>query len=313
MDHVRFFRNRLLQLIPVLIGISVIVFLMLRLIPGDPALIMLGTHATPQQVADLHASMGLDRPIWQQYLIFVQNALTGNLGVSLFAHRPVLQIIAEKMPITLALVAYASVLALLLTLPIAFLAALRQDTPLDYGIRGILILGLAMPSFWLGLILLLLFAVQWHLFPIAGVGNDPAGVAWHLFLPALTLSLPMAAMLIRNLRSTLIDVLKTPYVEFARAKGLRSGTVLGKHVFRNSTISLVTVLGLNIGWLVGGSVVVETVFSIPGMGNLAVTSVFARDYPMVQGITLVFGLSVIIINLLTDYTYTLLDPRVTYE
>jgi peptide/nickel transport system permease protein len=313
MDHWRFFRSRLLQLVPVLIGISVIVFLMLRLIPGDPALIILGTHATPEQVANLHAAMGLDLPLWQQYLIFVQNALTGNLGVSLFAHRPVLQIISEKMPITLTLVAYASVLALLLTLPLAFLAALRRDSPIDFGIRGTLMLGLAMPSFWLGLILLLLFAVRWHVFPIAGVGNDPVGQLWHLFLPALTLSLPMAAMLIRNLRSKLIDVLKTPYVEFARAKGLRSNTVIRKHVLPNSLISVVTVLGLNIGWLVGGSVVVETVFSIPGMGNLAVTSVFARDYPMVQGITLVFGLSVIVINLLTDYTYALLDPRVTYD
>jgi peptide/nickel transport system permease protein len=313
MDHWRFFRERLLQLIPVLFGISLIVFLLLRLIPGDPALIMLGTHATDDQIANLHAAMGLDRPLWQQYLIFVENAVTGNLGISLFAHRPVLQIISEKMPITLTLVAYASVLALLLTLPVAFAAALRRESLLDYGIRGVLILGLAMPSFWLGLILLLLFAVDWHLFPIAGVGNDPASQLWHLFLPALTLSLPMAAMLIRNLRSTVIDVLKTPYVEFARAKGLGSATVIRKHVLPNSLISVITVLGLNIGWLVGGSVVVETVFSIPGMGNLAVTSVFARDYPMVQGITLVFGVSVIIVNLLTDYTYALLDPRVTYE
>jgi peptide/nickel transport system permease protein len=313
MDHARFFRDRLLQLIPVLFGISLIVFLMLRLIPGDPALIMLGTHATDEQVANLHAQMGLDRPVWQQYLIFIGNALSGNLGTSLFAHRPVVQIIAEKMPVTLTLVAYASVLALLVTLPLSFVAALRRDSPLDYGIRGILILGLAMPGFWLGLILLLLFAVQWHVFPIAGVGKDPIDQLWHLFLPALTLSLPMAAMLIRNLRSTLIDVLKTPYVEFARAKGLRSAAVIRKHVLPNSLMSVVTILGLNVGWLVGGSVVVETVFSIPGMGNLAVTSVFARDYPMVQGITLVFGVAVIAINLLTDYTYALLDPRVTYD
>jgi peptide/nickel transport system permease protein len=313
MDHLRFFRDRFLQLIPVLIGISIIVFLMLRLIPGDPARIMLGTHATDEQIANLHAEMGLDRPVWQQYLIFVQNALSGNLGMSLFARRPVLQIISEKMPVTLALVVYASVLALLLTLPLSFVAALRRDGLLDYGIRGILILGLAMPGFWLGLILLLLFAVQRRWFPIAGLGNDLLSQMWHLFLPALTLSFPMAAMLIRNLRSTLIDVLKTPYVEFARAKGLRAGAVVSKHVLPNSLISVVTILGLNVGWLVGGSVVIETVFSIPGMGNLAVTSVYARDYPMVQGITLVFGLAVIFINLLTDYTYALLDPRVTYD
>jgi len=313
MDNARFFRNRILQLIPVLFGISIIVFLMLRLIPGDPARIILGTHATEVQIAKLDADLGLDKPAWQQYLIFVQNAFQGNLGVSIFARRPVVQIILEKMPVTLLLVAYAVALAIVLTLPLAFAAALKRDSFVDYFIRGILILGLAMPGFWLGLILLILFAVQRRWFPIAGLGSDPVSWLWHLFLPALTLSIPVAAQLIRNLRSSVIDVLKTQYVEFARAKGLKAGSVLGKHVLPNSLISVVTILGLNIGWLVGGTVVVETVFSIPGLGNLAVTSVFARDYPMVQGITLTFSLAVIIINLLTDYAYALVDPRVTYE
>ncbi len=313
MDAVRFFRNRLVQLIPVLFGISVIVFLMLRLIPGDPARIMLGTHATEERIAELHEQLGLDKPIWQQYLLFLNGAVQGNLGTSLFARRPVLQVIAEKLPVTLLLVTYAVTLAVLLTIPVSLFAALKRDTLVDHSIRGALILALAMPSFWLGLILILLFAVEYHLFPVSGLGDNPASWLWHLFLPAVTLALPVAAMLIRNLRSSVIDVLKAPYIEFARAKGLKGRTILGRHVLRNALISVVTILGLNIGWLVGGSVVVETVFSIPGMGSLAVTSVYARDYPMVQGITLVFGLSVILINLFTDYAYAVLDPRVTYD
>lgn len=313
MDTVGFFRNRLGQLIPVLIGISIIVFLMLRLIPGDPARIMLGTHATAQAIADLHQQMGLDKPVWEQYVLFMQSALQGNLGTSLFARRPVLTVILEKYPVTLLLVLYAVTLSLLLTIPLSLIAALRRDKPLDHGIRGSLILALAMPSFWLGLILILVFSIDLHLFPVSGVGDNPVSWAWHLFLPAVTLALPVAAMLTRNLRSSVIDVLKAPYVEFARAKGLKDRRILERHVLRNALISVVTILGLNIGWLVGGSVVVETVFSIPGIGSLVVTAVYARDYPMVQGITLIFGLSIIIINLMTDYAYAILDPRVSYD
>lgn len=313
MDPVRFFRNRLVQLIPVLLGISIIVFLMLRLIPGDPARIMLSTHATEESVAELHQQMGLDRPIWEQYLLFMSGALQGNLGTSLFARRPVLQVLSERMPVTLLLVAYAIAISLIITLPLAMAAALKRDSVIDFSIRGGVILALALPGFWLGLILILLFAVQNRWFPISGLGDMPLSWLWHLFLPAVTLALPVAAMLIRNLRSSVIDVLGAPYIEFARAKGLQNRTVVGKHVLRNALISVVTILGLNIGWLVGGSVVVETIFTIPGMGSLAVTSVYARDYPMVQGITLVFGLSVILINLMTDYVYAVLDPRVSYD
>lgn len=313
MDPIRFIRNRLVQLVPVLLGISILVFLMLRLIPGDPARIMLGTHATDERIAELHQEMGLDRPIWEQYFLFLGGALRGNLGTSLFAHRPVLQVLSERMPVTLLLVAYAITISLIITLPFAMVAALNRDTAVDFTIRGGVILALALPSFWLGLILILLFAVKYRWFPISGVGDSPTDWLYHLFLPAVTLALPVAAMLIRNLRSSVIDVLNAPYVEFARAKGLKDRNVFGKHVLRNALISVVTILGLNIGWLVGGSVVVETIFTIPGIGSLAVTAVYARDYPMVQGITLMFGLSVILINLITDYVYAVLDPRVSYD
>ena len=291
MDPIRFFRNRLIQLIPVLLGVSILVFLMLRLIPGDPARIMLGTRATDERIAALHTEMGLDRPVWEQYFLFLGNALRGDLGTSIFARRPVVEVLSERMPVTLLLVAYAITIV-----PDNHAAhgdgggaAARPPGGL-YNSRR-MIIGLALPSFWLGLMLILVFSVQLKWFPISGVGTMPISWLWHLFLPALTLAVPVAAMLIRNLRSSVIDVLNAPYVEFARAKGLKSQAVLGKHVLRNAFISVVTILGLNIGWLVGGSVVVETIFTIPGMGSLAVTAVYARDYPMVQGITLLFGFS----------------------
>ncbi len=170
-----------------------------------------------------------------------------------------------------------------------------------------------MPSFWLGLNLLILFAVRVRWFPVAGYGEDFADHVWHLFLPALTITLSLAPMLIRNLRSGLIDVLKAPYVEFARAKGIREGGVLRRHVLRNAMISTVTILGINIGWLLGGTVVIETVFTIPGLGSLIVSSIYARDYPVIQGVALIFGFLVIMINLVTDLVYAMLDPRVTYD
>jgi peptide/nickel transport system permease protein len=236
MDPIRFFRNRLIQLIPVLLGVSVLVFLMLRLIPGDPARIMLGTRATEERIAELHQEMGLDRPVWEQYFLFLGGALRGDLGTSIFARRPVVEVLSERMPVTLLLVAYAITLSLIITVPLAMAAALRRDRPADFAIRGGMILGLALPSFWLGLMLILVFSVQLKWFPISGVGEFPISWVWHLFLPALTLAVPVAAMLIRNLRSSVIDVLNAPYVEFARAKGLKSQTVLGKHVLRNALI-----------------------------------------------------------------------------
>ena len=312
MDSGRFFRNRLGQLIPVLVGISVIAFLMLRLIPGDPAVIMLGTHATPKQVTELRAELGLDRPVWEQYWVFVRGALHGDLGMSVFARRPVASVILERVPTTLGLVVYAVVIAVVLSLPAAIASGLNEDRLVDQAVRGLFTVALAMPGFWLGLILLLLLAVHVHWFPISGVGDNILGWLWHLFLPAFTLALPVAAMLVRSLRNSIIEVLRSPFVAFARAKGVRRAGVLTRHVLRNGLVSSVTILGLNIGWLVGGSVVIETVFSIPGLGSLAVTSVYARDYPVVQGLTLTFGFMVIIVNLLTDYVYSLLDPRVDY-
>ena len=313
MDTLRFLRNRLTHMVPVLFGISLITFLMLRLIPGDPARIILGTHATPERITELQTQLGLDKPVWQQFFVFLGNTAQGDLGTSIVARRPVLAVALERLPVTLFLIGYAAVLSLILTIPLALLAALKRNTLADQIIRGTFTLTLAMPGFWIGLLLILILAVRFRLFPVSGSGENFLDQFWHLFLPALTISLSLTPMLIRSLRSGVIDVLKAPYVEFARAKGLRESLILRRHVLRNALISTVTILGLNIGFLMGGSVIIETVFTIPGLGSLMVNSIFARDYPVVQGITLFFGILVILVNLLTDLVYSLLDPRVTYD
>jgi peptide/nickel transport system permease protein len=312
-DTLTFLRKRLIHMIPVLFGILLVVFLIVRLIPGDPARIMLGTHATEDKLTELRAALGLNEPLWRQFVLFIGNVLRGDLGTSLVYRRSVMEVIAERLPPTLFLVTYAAVLSLLLTVPLALLAAIRQNRLSDHAVRVGATLTLSMPSFWLGLILLIIFAVRLRWFPVAGYGDDFGEHLWHLFLPALTITLALAPLLIRSLRSGLIDVLKAPYVEFARAKGIQEQRVMRRHVLRNAMISTVTILALNVGWLLGGSVVIETVFTIPGLGQLMVNAIYARDYPIVQGVTLVFGFLVIMITLLTDIAYTVLDPRVTYD
>jgi len=312
-DTLNFLRKRLLHTIPVLFGILVLVFLMVRLIPGDPARIMLGTHASDESVAALRAELGLDEPIWQQFLVFTTNVAQGKLGTSLVFRRPVIDVIYERMVPTLFLVSYAALLSLFITIPLSLWAALRQNRVPDHAVRIGSTLTLSMPSFWLGLNLLIVFAVRIPLFPVAGYGNTFSDRLWHLFLPAVTIMLVLAPMLIRSLRSSIIDVLKAPYVEFARAKGVGEQRVLRRHVLRNALISMVTILGLNIGWLIGGTVVIETVFTIAGLGSLMVSSIYARDYPVIQGVTLLFAFLVVLINLLTDLVYSMLDPRVSYD
>lgn len=313
MDKLRFLGKRLLHMAPVLFGIVLVVFLMVRVIPGDPARIILGTHATPERIAELRGQMGLDQPLWRQFIAFLGDALSGRLGTSVVFRRPVAELAAERVPVTLYLVGLATLLSVVLTVPLALIAALNRNRWADQAIRLLSTLTFAMPSFWLGLSLLILFAVRWRLFPVAGAGEGPIDRLWHMFLPALTIALALTPILIRSLRSSTIDVLRAPHVEFARAKGLRSSRVLRRHVLRVSLISTLTILGLNIGWLIGGSVVIENVFTLPGIGSLMVNSIYARDYPVIQGITLVFGILVVLINLLTDLLYALLDPRVSYD
>jgi peptide/nickel transport system permease protein len=309
----KFFVQRLLQLVPVLFGIVVIVFLFVRMIPGDPASIMLGAYATPEALSSLRADLGLDRPLWEQFGIFLGDVAGGRLGTSMVYRRPVFEVVLERLPATATLTLYAVALSLLICVPLAVASALRANSVTDQVIRSTTTLALAMPTFWLGLNLLIVFAIIFPIFPVAGYGSNPGERIWYLFLPSLTIALHLAPTLMRTLRATIIEVLHAPHVEFARTKGLSPGRLIRRHVLRNGLMATVTILGVNIGWLMGGAVVIENVFSIPGLGSLIISSVDARDYPVIQGIALVFGLLVILINLMTDLVYAFLDPRVTYD
>lgn len=308
-----FLRRRLIQIVPVLFGILLVVFMVVRLVPGDPARMMLGVYATDERLEALRAQLGLDQPIWAQFGNFLWDVIQGDLGISLVYRRPVLEVIGERLTPTISLISYSVFLSVIVCVPLAMMAATRRGQRTDQTIRAGATLTLAMPSFWLGLNLLIVFAVVWPIFPVAGFGDTVVDRLWHLFLPALTITLSLAPILIRTLRASVIEAMSAPHVEFARTKGLPARKLMRRHVLRNGLLATVTILGVNIGWLLGGTVVIEQVFSIPGIGNLIVSSVTARDYPMIQGIALVFGLLVICINLATDIVYALLDPRVSYD
>lgn len=313
MDYVSYLGKRLLQMVPVLFGVTLAVFFMVHLIPGDPITILLGPRASPENVARLTAALGLDRPLWTQYLLFLQNLLRGDLGDSIIRRMPVLTLIIERLGATFFLLGYAMVMALLITVPASILAALRRNRLPDHAVRTFSLVGFVMPPFWVGLILMLLLSIKWKLVPLSGYGTGFIGHLRHLFSPALTIALSLAAILIRSLRAKIISVMQADFVDTARAKGVPERRVMIAHVLRNSLISTVTILGVNVGWLLGGTVVVESVFSVPGLGQLLIQSIFSRDYPVVQGLTLFLAFMVMVINLTTDLVYTLLDPRVDYE
>jgi len=301
---------RALQVIPTFFVVMVLVFVVARVLPGDPLTAILGERATDEMVARAKHDLGLDKPIPVQFLIFLENFFKGDLGDSVNLRIPVSRLIAERMPVTLFLTFYAALLAAVLATPLAFAAALRKDSWLDNLIRGMFQLGLSMPVFYIGLQLLTLLGAKLRWFPVGGYGNNFAEHLYFLFLPALTLGFNLAAILMRNLRSAILEVLQAEYVDFARAKGLRQSLILGKHVLRNALISTVTLFGLNIGGLIGGAVITETVFAIPGVGRLMVESIFGRDYPVIQGLTLTFAILVSLTFILTDILHAQLDPRV---
>jgi peptide/nickel transport system permease protein len=311
MDRGAYVIGRLLQMVPVLLVLSVLVFLMIRLIPGDPAVTLLGVEATTEKVTALRQHLGLDQPLWYQFWLFASGLAHGDLGTSFIVRVPVLQLVAERLPLTLFLVAYAMTIAVLLTFPLALLAALRRDSIFDQVIRGFTVATMSTPGFWIGILLLILLGVKLSIFPVGGAGKTWGDRFYYLFLPALTLALGVSAVLIRNLRDAILSTLSAEHVVFARAKGLNRKLVLVKHVLRNALISTVTLFGLYVGFLVGGSVIIESVFALPGMGSMMVTAILGRDYQVVQGFTLVYAVLVSIVYLLTDITYSFVDPRIT--
>jgi peptide/nickel transport system permease protein len=298
-------------MIPTIGVLLVLVFLMIRLIPGDPAVTMLGVQATPERVEELRRHLGLDKPLPVQFGIFVGDLARGDLGDSIMVRAPVTDLIKKRLPLTLFLVAYAMLLAVAITIPLAILAALKRDTLIDQAIRAFCVFVIATPGFWIGLLLLILLGVKTSLFPVGGAGQTFTDRFYYLFLPALTLGLHVAAVLTRNLRDAILATMNAEHAMVARAKGLHERRVLINHVLRNAMVSSVTLFGLYVGWLVGGSVIIESVFALPGMGSMTVTAIMGRDYQVVQGFTLVYAILVSIVYLLTDIAYSFVDPRIS--
>lgn len=307
----RYLGWRLFQVIPVLLGVSIVIFFLIRLIPGDPALVLLGDHATPRAIAQLHREMGLSQPLPVQYVIFLGNALHGNFGQSFTYRQPVLPIVIARLPLSGALIGYAALLACVITVPLATTAAVNRGGKIDEGIRLLFTTTLGLPSFWLGLLMALLLGVKLHLFPVGGSGTGGLNTLWHLTLPAFTIAIAMSPMLVRSLRSSLIGVLGADYVATGRAMGLRRRTLFYSYLLRNGMLPVILVLSINVGWLLSGTVIVEQVFGLPGVGSLLISAISARDYAFIQVVTLFFALTVVIVNLLTDVVYAALDPRIT--
>lgn len=299
----------MLQLIPVAFGITLIMFVLLRVVPGDPARVALSVYATPERLAQLRHAWGLDRPLVDQYFTFLSQLVQGDLGYSYFYRQPALNVVLERLPPEVFLIAYAVVLTLLIGVPLGVLAALRQERLGDHLTRGLMVVGLSLPSYWIGIILLLVFGLWLRILPVGGYGNTFLEHLRSLFLPSLTIALGMAPLVIRALRASLIETLQADHVDMARSKGLPRSTVLVRHVLRPALIPTVTVLGVNIGLLIGGTLIIESVFAVPGLGQLMLMAVSSRDFPVVQAATLVFAVLVVLVNLLTDVLVAYLDPR----
>jgi peptide/nickel transport system permease protein len=305
--------RRLLQSLLVLLGVSIIAFLLIHLVPGDPARVALGPLA-PQDVVDqTRESLGLNRPLPEQYLEFITDAVQGDFGYSIQQHTSVASLIGPRVAPSLFLLTYATVLSVLFAIPLGLISAVRRDRAPDHAIRLATMVTFAMPAFWLGLVLVDIFSLRLHIFPVSGYDGDLLSKLRDLTLPALTIALYLTPMLVRTLRGSVIDVLASDYVEAARARGLSERRVLFRHVLRNASIATITVLAVNLGFLVSGTVVVEVVFDIPGLGSLIVSAVQGRDFPLVQALTLVFGVVVVGVGLLADLAYALIDPRVSRQ
>lgn len=310
MHRYRFVLWRPLQLLPVLLGISAVVFIMVRSLPGDPARILLGVRSTPQAIARIREQYGLDEPLWLQYFYFLRNLMHGEMGKSIIYRVDTLKLIDSRLAPTVFLVLGSVLLAVLITVPLATVAARYRGRAVDHLIRVISTIGLGLPAFWLAIMVILLFSLTLRWFPVSGYGSDWAERLHHLFLPCLTVALALSAVLTRNLRASFLMELQSDYVTAARARGLGENRVFWGHVFRNSLIPTVNLLAVNIGWLIGGTVVIESVFAIPGLGQLLVKAIISRDYMVVQGVVLVFALATVAVNLVADLLTVALDPRV---
>ncbi|HYY25227.1 MAG TPA: ABC transporter permease [Candidatus Udaeobacter sp.] len=318
----RYIVQRVFQLIPVLILVSVAVFLIVRIIPGDPVLVMLGVdpeeraRISEEQYRTLQHQLGFDRPIYIQYFNWVKKIAQGDFGLSLRSRRPIFEVILERYPATVYLAIIALLLGLAIAIPSGVIAAIRQNTTADYAAMGFALWGIAMPNFWLALMLIVLFSLTLGWLPSIGYVSpfeDPFRFLQHAALPAIVMGTDLAAPLTRYVRAEMLEQLKHDYVRTAWAKGLPSRTVIVKHALRNSLIATVTVVGLQTARLLGGSTIVETVFSWPGVGRLLIEGIYSRDYPIVQGSVLIIAVTYVFINLFVDIAYKWVDPRIKLE
>ena len=304
----RYFVRRVLLAVPVLIGVATLVFSLIHLVPGDPAQAMLGDGASPQDVAELRTSLGLDRPLLTQYLAFLRHAVTGDLGRSFRTGQPVTTMIVERLPATAELALAAMLVAIVIALPLGVVAAVWRGTAIDYGAMTFALAGVSIPNFWLGPLLAIVFAVELGWLPVSG-----RGTLAHLVLPAISLGLALAAILARMTRASLLDELGELYVRAARARGVSNAASITSHALRNSLVPLLTIIALQFGAVLTGAVITETIFAWPGIGRLLIQSIGFRDYPMVQGCILLIAVTYVSVNLVTDLLYGVLDPRIRLE
>jgi ABC-type dipeptide/oligopeptide/nickel transport system permease component len=304
----RFLARRLVLTIPVLLGVATLVFSLIHLIPGDPAQAMLGEAAPQADVEELRHRLGLDRPLFEQYGLFLRGLTKGDLGTSLRTGLPVTDQIVERMPATIELAACAMLVAIAFSMPLGLAAAVRRATAVDHAAMTVSLVGVSVPNFWLGPLLAIVFAVELGWLPVSGRGT------WaHLVLPAVSLGAALAAILARMTRATMLEELREPYVQAARARGVSHSRAVLRHAFRNSLIPIVTLVGLQFGAVLTGAVITETIFAWPGIGRLLIQSIGFRDYPLVQGCILLIALTYVGVNLVTDMLYGVLDPRIRYE
>jgi len=304
----RYLSQRLVQAVLVLVGVTLVVFFLARLAPGDPIDLMLPETAEPEQREALRHNLGFDRPLYVQYLIFLQGALRGDMGRSLYFRQPCFGIIMDYLPNTLLLTAVSMVLSLIVGMATGIIAALSRDSIWDYGGATVALLGRSLPAYWLGIMFILIFSVQLRLLPTSGIGK-PA----HLVMPSVTLAAALMGIIMRLTRSGLLDVLSEDYIRTARAKGVGQWLVITRHALKNTFIPLVTVVGLQLGSTLAGSVIVESVFSWPGVGRVLVTAISARDYPMIQAGVLFVSIIFVFTNLAVDLLYGFIDPRIRYQ
>lgn len=305
--------RRLLQLIPITVGLAALIFLLIHFVPGDPARVLLGPRATDSEVARLHAFWHLDDPLWTQFFFYMERLVRGDMGTSIYYQIPVTDLLASRMPETLLLTFCSMLLSIVVAVPLAVLAVIFRDRIPDVSIRVLTLLGFAMPAFWLALLLELFFGGKLRWLPVAGYGSTLGDQLYHLILPSVVVAFGVFPLLLRTLRVGLIEVQRQDYVRTAKAKGLPGQLVLYKHVLRNALLPTITVVGVNLGFLLSSAVVIETVFALPGMGYLLVSSVSTRDYPAVEGASLVLALLFVVVNLITDLTYSFVDPRIRHR